>query len=168
MEFDSSRRFSTLNELLRALERPASSRRRHRRPVLTATAVAATFMLGWGFMPEAPTINEAHSTLDPRADLALSILESARKRAADGDARSALNDLLYAADLINAAGQTEPEFCTFGGMIPDVADVMAEQGGLNEARMAYAISLSFAVPCENIEEEALLARRESARAKTAL
>jgi serine/threonine protein kinase len=169
MEFESARRFSTLNELLRALERPMSSaQRRRRRPVLTATAVAATFMLGWGFMPEAPTIDEAHSSLDPRADLALSILESARKRATDGDSRSALNDLLYAADLITAAGETGPEFCAFGGMIPDVADLMAEQGGLNEARMAYAISLSFAASCESISEDELLARRESARAKSAI
>ncbi|PRQ09471.1 Serine/threonine-protein kinase PknL [Enhygromyxa salina] len=169
MAFDSTQRFSTLSELLLALHRPAgANHRRRRRPVLTAVAVAATFLLGWGFMPEAPTLEDAHSSLDPRADFALTILESARKRAADGDSRSALNDLLYAAQLITAAGETGPEFCAFGSMIPDVADLMAEQGGLHEARTAYAISISFAKPCKNISKVDLMARRESTRAKSAL
>ncbi|WP_165703704.1 serine/threonine-protein kinase [Enhygromyxa salina] len=169
MEFDSAGRFSTLGELLGALDRPAPANHRPgRRPLLTALAIGAAFALGWGFVPEAPTVDVAHSSLDPRADFALTILESARKRAADGDARSALNDLLYAAELITAAGETGPEFCVFGGMIPDVADLMVEQGGLNEARMAYAIAISFAKPCENISKTDLLARRESARAKSAI
>jgi serine/threonine protein kinase len=166
MSFDSGQRFASMDELIHELSRPvAVERRRRARPVLTAAAIAATFIFGWGVAPEGLTIDEAHSSLDPRADAAMSILESARKRAADGDNRTALKDLMYAADLITVATSPgEAEYCSFGSSLPDVADQMAAQGGMSEARMAYAVAVHFSTACPSLSKEELLARRESMRA----
>ena len=124
LSFDREERFSTMLELLRELERPAPARQRNRlRPMLGAVAVTATFLFGWGFMPEGATMQEAHSSLDPRVDVAMTLVESARKRAAVGDHRTALNDLLQAADLISASTEEgDADYCTFGTSIPEVAD----------------------------------------------
>jgi predicted Ser/Thr protein kinase len=166
LSFDREQRFSTMLELLRELERPAPARqRKHVRPVLMSVAVAATFLFGWGFMPESATIEEAHSSLDPRADAAMAMLESARKRATAGDNRTALNDLLYAADLITTATQPgDANYCTFAGDIPALADVMVQHGGQNESRMVFAIAAHFATTCTTVSRADMLARNEAARA----
>ena len=172
MHFDRTQRFSTMDELLRELARPARLNRNKRaRPILTTLTVAATFVFGWGLAPESKTIDEAYSSshLDPRSEMSLLMLESARKRASDGDSRAALYDLLHAAELINEIDHDNLDYCTFGSSIPDIADIMAQQGGLNEARMAYAISMSFVPDCgEDLSLDELAARRESLRAIEAL
>jgi serine/threonine protein kinase len=166
LSFDREQRFSTMLELLREFDRPAPARqRKHMRPLLTAVAVTSTFLLLWGITPENATLDEAHSSLDPRADVAMSMIESARKRAAAGDNRTAMNDLLYAADLITTATQPgDPDYCTFGGAIPAVADVMMEQGGKNESRMVLSIAAHFATTCPNLSRADLMAKNEAVRA----
>jgi hypothetical protein len=130
-----------------------------------SVAVAATFLFGWGFMPESATIEAAHSSLDPRTDAAMAILDSARTRAMAGDNRTALNDLMYAADLITTATQAgDSDYCTFAGHIPALADVMVEHGGQNESRMVFAIAAHFATTCTNVSRADMLARNEAARA----
>jgi serine/threonine protein kinase len=170
LSFEREQRFSTMLELLRELERPApAQKRKHVRPVLTSIALATTFLVGWGFTPENATIEEAHSSLDPRADVAISMIESARKRAAAGDNRTALNDLLYASDLIAVATEPgDPDYCTFGAAIPEVADRLVETDALSEAQMAYAIARRFAKDCPTLGKQDLLARQESARAQAML
>jgi hypothetical protein len=172
MSFDPKARFSTMNELLRALEgQPSKSRRRPLRPVLTTLAVAATFVLGWGLMPGGPTVDVAQSsfTYDLRGETALSMLDSARKRAIDGDARTALNDLLGAAELMSVVDpESDPSYCEFGDKLPDIADSMAAHGGTNEARMVYGIALRFSQDCPGISRQDLMARRESSRSVAAI
>lgn len=169
LSFDREQRFSTMLELLRELERPAPARQRnHVRPVLMSVAMAATFLIGWGFMPESATIEDAHSSLDPRADVAMAMLESASKRATAGDARAALNDLMQARQMIASTGLKDADYCTFGMAVPQVADALVETGALSEAQMAYGIALRFAQDCPTIAADDLQARRESARAQTML
>jgi predicted Ser/Thr protein kinase len=169
LSFDREQRFSTMLELLRELERPApAQKRKHVRPVLTSIALATTFLVGWGFTPENATIEEAHSSLDPRADVAISMIESARKRAAAGDARAALNDLMNARQLIASIGRKDGDYCTFGAAIPEVADRLVETGALGEAEMAYAIALRFTKDCPTLAKQELLARKESVRAQAML
>lgn len=166
LSFDREQRFSTILELLHELERPAPARRRkHVRPLLSAVAVTATFLVGWGFLPEGATIEEAHSSLDPRVDVAMSMLESARKRAVANDGRAALNDLLTAADMVSSTGRKDADYCTFGEAIPEVADAMASAGALSEAQMVYGVALRFAKHCPSLSKGDLNARRESARAQ---
>jgi predicted Ser/Thr protein kinase len=169
LSFDREQRFSTMLELLRELERPAPARqRKHMRPVLMSVAIAATFLFGWGFAPESATIEEAHSSLDPRADAAMAMIESATKRATAGDARAALNDLMNARQLITSTKRKDADYCTFGMAVPKVGDILAETGALSEAQMAYGIALRFAQDCPTIAKHELLARRESARAQAML
>jgi predicted Ser/Thr protein kinase len=166
LSFDREQRFSTMLELLRELERPAPARqRKHMRPVLMSVAIAATFLFGWGFAPESATIEEANASLDPRADAAMAILESAGKRAAAGDNRTALNDLLYAADLITTATKPgDSDYCNFGGAIPAVAEEILKHGGENESRMAFGIASHFATTCANVLRADMLAKNEAIRA----
>jgi serine/threonine protein kinase len=169
LNFDREQRFSTMLELLRELERPAPTRQRnHMRPVLMSVAIAATFLVGWGFMPENATIEEAHSSLDPRADAAMAMIESAGKRATAGDARAALNDLMHARQMIASTGRKDADYCTFGMAVPQVANTLVERGALSEAQMAYGIALRFAQDCPSISTDDLEARRESARAQAML
>lgn len=170
MHFDRERRFTSMDALLEELERPAVPRReRGLRPLLMAAGVACTFLFGWGVAPEFLTIEEAHSSLnlDPRADAALSMLDSARKQAEAGDTRAALADAMMAGELLANAPHDEG-YCSFGAMLPDVADTMGQRGGLNEARMAYAMALRFAQDCPNLTKEDLLARREALRTTAAI
>jgi predicted Ser/Thr protein kinase len=168
LSFDREQRFSTMLELLRELERPAPVRQRKGvRPVLSAVALTATFLIGWGFMPEAATIEEAHSSLDPRMDAAMTMVESSRMRAAAGDGRAALNDLLAAAEVVDSLADAEAD-CSFGAAVPRVADAMVSGGSLSEAQMAYGIALRFARDCPELSKEDLKARREAARAQAML
>ena len=52
-------------------------------------------------------------------------------------------DLMYAADLIAAAGKTESDYCDFGGMIPEVADLMAELGLTSATAPARCTAVGF-------------------------
>jgi hypothetical protein len=170
LSFDREQRFSTMLELLRELERPAPARQRNRlRPVLTAVAMTATFLVGWGFMPEAATIEEAHSSLDPRVDVAMTMLASGQRRASAGDARAALNDLMAATDLVaDATNKSGPDFCMFGAAVPPVAEAIESTGSLGDAQIAYAIAVRFAQNCPDLDRDALRAQQESARARAML
>lgn len=169
LSFDREQRFSTMLELLRELERPAPARqRKHVRPLLTSVALAATFLFGWGLMPEGATLEEAHSSLDPRMDAAMTMIESSRKRATAGDGRTALNDLLAAAKLVASTGKKDDDYCTFGAAVPPVAEAMVSTGSLAEAQMAYGIALRFAKHCPSLVQQELLAARESARGQAML
>jgi predicted Ser/Thr protein kinase len=169
--YDRVQRFSTMDELLRELERPTpAARDRRGRPVLMAAAVAAAFVFGWGgFAPESPMIDEAYSSLDPTAEAAMAILDSARKRAADGDFNTAVNDMLHAAELIQTVGVHEgrgtAEFCAFAKSIPNLGDLMFEQGATNQALVCYAVVTRYAEKafCDELDVDDLKFRSESIR-----
>lgn len=168
MSFERDARFASMDELLRELERPViAPRERRGRPVLMAIAVAATFLVGWGLTPDSPVVHEAYSSLDPTADAALAILDSARKRAADGDFGSALNDMMYAAELTDELERGGESYCTFGSAMAELGDLLLEKKAVNEAVMAYAIASRFAQNCpEQLDRAELSYRREAAQAAT--
>jgi len=166
MAFDRDARFSTMDELLRELERPAvTPQQRRGRPVLMAVAVAATFLIGWGLTPDSPIVDEAYSSLDPTADAALAILDSAHKRAADGDVVTAVNDLMYATELIEGVERGSESFCTFVRAVPNLGELFLDKGAGAQARMAFAISIRFSRDCEDLDAASLKLRQEAASAK---
>ncbi len=167
MAFERDQRFSSMDELLRELDRPVvRSDRQRGRPVLTAIAVAGTFFIGWGLTPDSPVVDEVHSSLDPTADAALAVLDSAHKRAADGDLEVALEDLMDASELMLNVNSEEGSdtFCAFGSAVPQLGDTFLETGAANQAMMAYAIAIRFSQDCPSMDREALKYRQEAARA----
>ena len=163
MSFDASERFASLDELLRELSRPAPKRARPRRPWLTAAAIAGTFLLGWGVAPESPTLEEVHSQLDLPAELAMSLLESSRRRALDGDGLAAIEDLTRAQQVVEQALRPgSASYCEFGTAVPEVADALMSSGSPGEARIAYAIAVFYGRNCE-LPVSDLLDRQRSAR-----
>jgi serine/threonine protein kinase len=167
MAFERDHRFSTMDELLRELQRPAiTPHQRRNRPVLMAIAVAATFFIGWGLAPESASINEAYSSLDPTAEAALAILDSAKKRAADGDVDSALNDLMYAGELMSDVEVGSESFCTFGRAVPGFGDLLLEMEAPLQAAITYAMAARFAQTCTGLDFADLEFRREAAHAAT--
>ncbi|HVI00738.1 MAG TPA: serine/threonine-protein kinase [Enhygromyxa sp.] len=166
MSFEREARFSTMDELLRELQRPASTAKdRRNRPVLMAVAVAATFLIGVGLTPESPIVHEAYSSLDPTADAALAILDSAHKRAVDGDVDSAVGDLVYAAELMtsNKAEFGSEAFCAFGTAVPKLGDLFLEKKAASQAVIAFAIASRFAQNCPELDLLELNFRREAAQ-----
>jgi len=78
-------------------------------------ALAATFMLCWGLAPESPNIDVAQSDYDPRVDAAMVILESAARRAEDGDGDMAWTDSQLAREmLLESASPGAEAYCEFG------------------------------------------------------
>ncbi|MFO7566265.1 MAG: serine/threonine-protein kinase [Enhygromyxa sp.] len=166
MAFERDDRFSTMDELLRELERPVvASPQRRGRPVLMAVTVAATFLIGWGLTPESPIVDEAYSSLDPTADAALAILDSAHERAVNGDVVTAVNDLMYATELIERVERGSESFCTFVGAVPQLGDVFLKQGAGAQARMAFAIAVRFSRDCEGLDATELKLKQELASSK---
>jgi hypothetical protein len=163
MAFERDDRFSTMDELLRELERPVTiSSQRRDRPVLMAVAVAATFLVGWGLTPDSPIVDEAYSSLDPTAGAALAILDSAHKRAADGDVVTAVNDLMYATQLMEGVEKGSDSFCAFGRAAPGLAEVFLDQRAGSQARLAYAVAIRFSEYCTGLDVSELKFKQESA------
>jgi serine/threonine protein kinase len=171
MSFERDERFSTMDELLRELQRPlATPQQRRNRPVLMAVAIAATFMIAWGVAPEGVGVNEAYSSLDPTSEAALAILDSAKKRAVDGDVDTAVNDLMYATELMGTieSGRGSEAFCSFGAAVPGLAEMFLQQRASSKAVMAYAIATRFSQDCPGLDSDDLQFRREAAQAATLL
>jgi serine/threonine protein kinase len=171
MAFEREDRFSTMDELLRELQRPAiTQHQRRNRPVLMAIAVAATFFIGWGLTPDSPIVHEAYSSLDPTAEAALAILDSAQKRAIDGDVDSALGDLTYATELMmsNRLEFGSEAFCAFGAIVPELGELFVEKRAVSQAVIAFAIATRFAQDCPALDSRELQYRREAAQAATLL
>jgi serine/threonine protein kinase len=171
MSFERDDRFSTMDELLRELQRPiVTPQQRGKRPILMAVAVAATFFIAWGLTPEGANLNEAHSSLDPTAEAALAILDSARKRAIDGDIDTALKDLMYATELMrsNKAEFGSDAFCAFGSAVPEFGELFVEKNAPSQAMMAYAIAKRFSKECPGLDADEMKYRREAARQAAAL
>lgn len=170
MAFDRMRRFSSMDELLGELKRPAARYRDRRgRPVLMTIAVAATFLIGWGVTPENANIKEAQSSLDPTTAAALALLDSAQVSASEGDSKQAVVNLQLAAELIEAItlvhGQANEKFCAFATAVPQLGHALLDQGAASEARFCYAMAIRYSEKelCDGLDENELRIHYESAR-----
>lgn len=149
MSFEPASRFASLAELLEELSRPGSTiGRSMRRPALTSLALAATFMLCWGLAPESPNIDVAQSDYDPRVDAAMVILESAARRAEDGDGDMAWTDSQLAREmLLESASPGAEAYCEFGKQLVPIGDTLVEGGSYEQGRMMYAMAIKHAEDC---------------------
>jgi len=159
-------RHPSMAAVAEAIEDRAERRDQGRHPLLAAAALAATFAVGWGLAPEGPTLEEAHSDLDPRIGTAMALVQSARTRARAGDGQLAYEDARAAHKLLaEAVGPGAPETCVLGEAIAPLGDLLVAQNNYEQARMMYALAIKHLNDCDmHSEARALDDKKMVARA----
>nr|WP_255216681.1 serine/threonine-protein kinase [Pseudenhygromyxa sp. WMMC2535] len=162
LSFDPCARFESMDDLIVALERPRVAPRRDlQRPLLTALAIAATFVIGWGFAPEAPTLEIAHA--DYKFLAVMKVVESAREQAEAGEAMLAVDEVASARRmLLELTSEGSAEYCAFGEAVAPLGDVLVENGDYELARLMYATAIRHYEDCGK-PTKALFERKMVAR-----
>ena len=108
--------------------------------------------------PERPSTDEIVASAPDHG----SLMESARQQLDKGDAKSALDDLIHAAELAETADDSEAIRCPFAESTTDIADRMVEREHHAEARLAYAVAVRFAEDCPHLDRAELQSRQQLA------
>jgi hypothetical protein len=117
--------------------------------------VVALALAGACDAPSGPSADKVDPS-NPREYLP--VIDSANRQLAAGDARSAIEELIHAAEL----AELDSDGCPFAELTGDMADRMLALEHPLEARMAYAIAVRYARDCPAIDGTELRLRQDDA------